>query len=191
MRAIRRTDWRDPRACATRVTYQSGRIHIYAAAGERLPLIRMKRKWRRANLVIFAISSWPFGPALSVFRCGRYFGAVSVWVPSVYRWGWYLRSHRDCCSPACIWLRKTLSIPKHQAYQNIDYTKTSNVPKRQPHQSIDHAKAWTTPKNHVNLVTGTQNQPFVQDTYNWHSGPPCVHDTYNWPKGQARFPWHL
>ena len=135
MRAIRRTDWRDPRACATRVTYQSGRIHIYAAAGERLPLIRMKRKWRCANLVIFAISSWPFGPALLVFRCGRYFGAVSVWVPSVYRWGWYLRSHRDCCSPACIWLRKTLSIPKHQAYQNIDYTKTSNVPKRQPHQS--------------------------------------------------------
>ena len=24
----------------------------------------MKRKWPRANLVIFAISSWPFGPAL-------------------------------------------------------------------------------------------------------------------------------
>ena len=30
-------------------------------------------------------TSWPFGPALSVLRCGRCFGAVSVLVQSVYR----------------------------------------------------------------------------------------------------------
>ena len=30
-------------------------------------------------------TSWPFGPALSVLRCGRCVGAVSVLVQSVYR----------------------------------------------------------------------------------------------------------
>ena len=43
--------------------------------------------YRYNNQIFYFLDKtiWPFGPALSVLRCGRCFGAVSILMQSVYR----------------------------------------------------------------------------------------------------------
>ena len=107
------------------------------------------------------LTSWPFGPALLLLRCGRCFGAFSVLVQSVYRWGLYLRSLRDCRSPEFVRLRqsinhsKTSTVPKHQLCQYIDSAKPLTAPNAKPLTGpkyrqchiIDSAKPLTAPKH--------------------------------------------
>ena len=93
----------------------------------------------------YIYTSWPFGPALSVLRCGQCFGAVSVLVQSVYRWGWYLRSLRDCRSPAFVRLRQNIrgsmisNVPKQQLCQVNNSVKPLTAIKYWPCQNIAHA----------------------------------------------------
>ena len=95
---------------------------------------------RRASLLIFIFflmtknvysTSWSFGPAWSVFWCGRCFGAVSVLAGSMYRWNWYLRALRDCHSPVHLMFQCThcylyfgtfilFPYPKQQRYLCIN-----------------------------------------------------------------------
>ena len=97
------------------------------------------------SILVIIITSWPFGPALSVLRCVRCFGAVSVLVQSVYRCGWYLRSLRDCRSPAFVRLHQNIrgsmisNVPKHRLCQNINSVKPLTATKYWPCQNINHA----------------------------------------------------
>ena len=100
-----------------------------------------KKNW---NIIFIYLTSWPFGPALSVLRCGRCFGAVSVLVQSVYRWGWYLRSLRDCRSPARLMIQfcHCYLYLGHLSYFhniNINFSYKSNAQKNWPHWSIEYA----------------------------------------------------
>ena len=89
-----------------------------------------------------AITSWPFGPALSVFRCGQCFGMVSVLVQPVYKWGRYLRSLSDCCSPARLMIQfyHCYLYLGHLSYfhnKNIKFRYKSTAQKHWPYWNIE------------------------------------------------------